>query len=145
MMLRTLLLPAALLATLFVFSTDEAHARGGAYRTHGAVHGTHGRRLHSHGGVVVGTNVAIPVRHRGGYYREVVEVVGGYYETRTREVEVPGRRIGHDRYGRPIFAGTRIEIETYEVWVPRREIVRQIWVPARRVGTVTIGATYRFR
>ena len=70
MRFRTLVLPAALIAALFAVDFQEAEA-------HGRRAGPHGRRLHHHrGGVVVGANVAIPVRQRGGYYREVVEVVG---------------------------------------------------------------------
>ena len=139
MRFRTIVLPAALLAALFAVDFQEAEA-------HGRRLGPHGRRLHHHrGGVVVGANVAIPVRKRGGYYREVVEYVGGFYETRTREVEVPGRQIGWDMKGKPIFAGSRIEVETYEVWVPRRRIVRRVWVPARPVATVRIGGAWRVR
>ena len=146
MQLRTLLLPALLLAGFFALDVDTAEARGGRAVVHGRHAGPHGRRLHRHrGAVVVGADVAIPVRSRGGYYREVVEYVGGYNETRTREVEVPGRQIGWDMDGNPIHAGSRIEIQTYEVWIPRRRVVRRVWVPARPVATVRIGGTWRVR
>lgn len=154
MRLRILLLPATLLAALAFVAPPEAQAsphgrrHGRAlHQGHGRhLHHGHGRRLHARrGGAFVGGAVTIPIRQRGGYYREVVEVVGGYYETRAREVEVPGRQIGFDRHGHPIYAGSRVVLEHYEVWVPRRRIVRQVWVPARPVGVVTIGARVRIR
>ena len=147
MRFRTLLLPAALIAALLAIDTPSAEAHGGRAGPHGNRAGPHGRRLHHHrGAVVVGANVAIPIRQRRGHYREVVEYVGGFHETRTREVEVPGRQIGWDMKGKPIFAGNRIEIETYEVWVPRERVVRRVWIPRRRpVGVVTVGARWRVR
>jgi len=131
-------LPVALAAALLFVSVDDAQA-------HGRRPGPHGRRIRGGGGVFVSGGVAIPIRTRRGYHREVVEHVGGYYETRTRKVEVPGRQIGWNMRHEPIYAGTRVEIETYEVWVPRRRIVRRVWVPARPVGVIRVGGRYRLR
>jgi len=137
---RILLLPLAVLAALALAAPEDAFAHG---RRLGY---GHGRRLGPHrGGVVVGGNFRIPIRQRGGHYREVVQYTGGFHETRTREVEVPGRQIGWDFRGEPIYAGSRIEVQTYQVWIPRRRIVRRVWVPARSVGAVTIGGRIRVR
>lgn len=139
---RILFLPVALIAALLFLSVEDAQAHG---RAHGRRLGPHGRRIHRSSGVFVGGSVAVPIRSRRGYYREVVEFVGGHNETRTREVEVPGRQIGWNMKHEPIYAGSRIEIETYEVWVPRRRVVRRVWVPGRPVGVIRIGGTYRVR
>jgi len=135
MNLRILLIPAALIAALAFADTPAAEA---------SPHGISGRTGIAFGPrVVVGGSVGFPVGHRGhghrvrghrharGHYREFVSYVGGYHETRTREVEVPGRQIGYDFKGRPLYAGSRIEIETYRVWIPRRRVVKRVWVPHR--------------
>ena len=115
--------------------------------------------------VHVGVGVTVPVGHRHvvrrrPVYREVVEYVGGYYETRTEEVVVPGRRIGYDRFGHPIYSGDRIELREVKVWIPRRRIVRQVrvrrghayrhgyrhaHVHAQPRGYVTVGGSVRVR
>jgi hypothetical protein len=149
---RYLLIPLALLAALAVAPTEQAQASPRGSRVvvrpgaHAAVHTHRGyRHARRRGGVVVGARVGIPFGRRGGYYREVVEVVGGYHETRTREVEVHGEQIGWDLEGKPLFGSARVEQQAYRVWVPERRIVRRVWVPRRRRGYVTVGGGVRVR
>lgn len=150
------LIPALLVAgaVAFVATAEDAGASTLSPAT-GKTAVAFGPRVH------VGVGVTVPVGkryvHRRGYrrvaYREVVEVVGGYYETRTKEVRVPGRQIGWDMRGRPIYGPERVEIQEYRVWVPRREVIRR--VPVRRVvrhvhpvrprGYVTVGGSVRVR
>ena len=152
-MTARLLLPVLLIAgaAAFVFSAEDAHAHPvTATSSHGGVF------LHPR--VHVGVGVTVPVRPRRVYrrhhYREVVEYVGGYYETRTKEVRVPGEQIGWDMHGKPMFGPDRVEVREYKVWVPRRRIVRQVRVETRRVhrrhyarprGYVTVGGGVRVR
>lgn len=135
MSLRYLILPAALLTALAVGFADTAEASPfGATAKVRAHFGPH---------IYVGGRVSVPLHGRGGYYRDVVRYTGGHYVTRTRHVEVPGEQIGWDFAGKPIYAGSRTEIQTYRVWVPRRRIVERVWVPRRSRGVVTIGGRWR--
>lgn len=151
-----ILLPVLLLAGAFAFVATAEDARASTFSpATGKTAVALGPRVH------VGVGVTVPVGtrhvHRRGYrrvaYREVVEVVGGYYETRTKEVRVPGEQIGWDMRGRPIFGPERVEVREYRVWVPRREVIRR--VPVRRHvhhvrhvrprGYVTVGGSVRVR
>ena len=139
---RLLLIPAALLAALALAPVERAEASphgARAVASTGLHFGHHRRRVH------VGARVGFPIGRRGGYYREVVEYVGGYHETRHRDVEVHGKQIGWDFEGKPLYAGSRIEHQDYQVWVPRRRIVRRVWVPRRARGYVTVGGRVRVR
>lgn len=135
---RILLLPVVALAALALASAPEAQAAPLA-------HGISARTGVAFGPVVhVGGRVGFPIGQRShGHYEETVSYTGGYYETRTREVEVPGRQIGWDFQGQPIYAGSRVELQTYQVWVPQRRIVQRVWVPHRPRGFVTIGGRIR--
>lgn len=106
----------------------------------------------------VGVGVTIPIGHRPYHHpvrrvhtREVVEYVGGYYETRTREVHVHGAHLGYDRHGHVIHGPDRVEIREYQVWVPRRRIVRRVRGRYRghrghhRGGYATVGGSVRVR
>lgn len=152
MNLRILLIPAALIAALAFADTPdaEAHSFGKGISSQTGI--AFGPRIY------VGGRVGFPIGHRrghthvrGGYYREVVRYEGGYYETRTRRVQVPGRQIGFGFDGEPLYAGTRTELETYQVWVPRRRIVQRVWVPRRVIhhrgprGYVSVGGRVRLR
>lgn len=111
--------------------------------------------------VHVGVGVTVPIgrrahrhhhRHEHVHYREVVEYVGGFYETRTREVRVPGEHIGWDLHGHPMYGPERVEVREYRVWVPRRRIVRRVPVRHRRAyrvvrprGYVSVGGSVRVR
>lgn len=146
---RFLLIPLALLAALAVAPTEQAQAspygsRAVAYSGH-RHHGARRGRVYSGARVGVGVRVGVPIGRRGGYYREVVEVRGGYHETRTRQVEVRGEQIGWDLVGKPLFAEARFEEQAYRVWIPERRIVRRVWVPRRRRGYVTVGGGVRVR
>lgn len=137
MSLRHLLIPAAVLAALAVGFAEPAHAAPFGTAPAAKAGLVFGPRIY------VGGRLGVPVGHRGGYYRDVVRYTGGYYVTRTREVEVPGEQIGWDFHGKPIYAGSRIEVQTYRVWVPRRRIVERVWVPRRPRGFVTVGGRFR--
>ena len=150
-----ILLPVLLLAGAVAFAATAEDANASTLApAAGKTAIAFGPRVH------VGVGVTVPVghrhvryhHHRPVRYRQVVEVVGGYYETRTKEVRVPGDQIGWDMRGRPIFGPERVEVREYRVWVPRREIVRR--VPIRRVrhahyvrprGYVTVGGSVRVR
>jgi hypothetical protein len=139
MSLRTLLIPAAIMAALAVGFAETAEAApfgSGVSAKAGMVFGPR---------IYVGGHLGVPVGHRGGYYRNVVTYTGGYYVTRTRQVQVPGEQIGWDFRGEPIYAGSRTELQTYRVWVPKRRIVQRVWVPVRHRGYVTIGGRFRIR
>ena len=126
MSLRFLLIPAALVVALALAGADTALAAPLGAGSHAQAAVTFGPRIH------VGARIGIPVGFQGGHYREVVRYQPGYYETRTREVQVPGELIGYGRRGRPIYSEPRIEIETYRVWIPGRRVVERVWVPNRR-------------
>ena len=145
---RLLWIPVALLAALAFVATDSAQASPFKALKRAAHEGTHlgGPRIY------VGGRIGIPItsrRHSGGYYREVVEYEGGYYVNRSREVEVPGAQIGWDFAGKPIYGPARVEVQTYREWIPRRRIVKRVWVPRRtRVrtrGHISIGGRWRIR
>ena len=154
---RLVLAPLALVGALAVTSADAAHAsptRGAIGPQLGTLQG---------GRVTVGVGVDIPVRgprrhHRHHHVRPVREVtyVGGYYETRvgTRKVWHPARIVGYDAHGYPIKTTGHYDIEeyTYQVWIPRRRVVRVVRAPVRRVVVhprpapyVRVGGSVRFR
>ncbi len=147
MNMRYLLIPAALIAALAFADTPdaEAHPFGHGARTGVAF----GPRTY------IGGRVTFPIGHRrtvvrrGGHWERVVSYEPGYYETRTREVEVPGELIGYTRRGRPIHSEPRIVLERYKVWIPGRRIVKRVWVPHRhRVvrrprGFISVGGRVR--
>ena len=135
---RILLVPVLVLSALAVFAVDEARAAPiNPATAHTPIH--FGPRI------FVGGGVRVPITTHRGYHREVVETVGGYFEIRTEEVEVPGEQIGWDMQGRPLYGPARIEARTYRVWVPARQIVRRVYVPGREIGHVTIGGRIRLR
>jgi hypothetical protein len=140
---RIYLIPIALLAAVAFAATPEAEAAPFGAGPSAKTSVAFGPRIFVGGGV----RFPLGARHSGGYYREVVSYTGGYYETRTRRVHVPGRQIGYDFRGEPIFSAGRTELETYQVWVPRRRIVQRVWVPHRHraVGHVTVGGRFRIR
>ena len=147
MQARLLWIPVALLAAVAFVATEDAQAAPLQALQRAAHESTHfGPRI------FVGGQVGIPItsqRQSGGYYREVVEYTGGYYVTRERQVQVPGAQIGWDFAGRPIYGPARIEIQTYEEWVPRERIVKRVWIPYRETvrthGVITIGGRWRLR
>lgn len=147
-MTARLLLPLLLIAgaATFVFAAEDAHAHPVTSTAHPS-----GVLLHPRVRVGVGVTVPVGPRHhvRRRHYREVVEYVGGYYETRTKEVRVPGEQIGWDMRGKPMFGPDRVEIREYKVWVPRRRVVRTVRVHrrhyARPRGYVTVGGSVRVR
>ncbi len=78
----------------------------------------------------------------------------------THEQDVIGLRtvnlqIGYDFDGRALFAASTVELQTYKVWIPRKRIVRRVWVPTRVVyhrrshyrsrGHISIGGRIRIR
>jgi hypothetical protein len=144
---RLLWIPVALLAATAFVATEDAQASPLKAVQRVAHEGTHfGPRIY------VGGRIGVPIRsrsHRGGYYREVVEYTGGYYVTREHEVEVPGAQIGWDFAGKPIYGPARVEVQTVREWVPRRRIVKRVWVPNRtRVrthGHISVGGVWRLR
>ena len=146
-MTRLLWIPVALLAAVAFVATEDAQASPLKAVQRVAHEGTQlGPRIY------VGGRIGVPItshRHRGGYWREVVEYTGGYYVTRTREVEVPGAQIGWDFAGKPIYGPSRIEIQTYKEWIPRQRIVKRVWVPRRTYvrhhGHIAIGGRWRIR
>jgi hypothetical protein len=146
---RFLILPAAVLAAAAFVAVPDAEAGPAGAKIGVAFHGPH-IQVRGRVGVPIGRGGRV---HHGGHYRDMVTWVGGHYETRTRHVRVPGRQIGWDAHGRPVYSGSRLEVQTYQVWVPRRRVVQRVWVPARgghvhgpRVrGGISIGGGIRVR
>ncbi|MDJ0520892.1 MAG: hypothetical protein QNJ90_02340 [Planctomycetota bacterium] len=144
---RLLWIPVALLAAVAFVATEDAQASPLKAIQRYVPEGTQlGPRVY------VGGRIGVPItshRHRHGYYRRVVEYTGGYYVTRTREVVVRGDQIGWDFAGKPLYGPDRVEVQTYKEWVPRRRIVKRVWVPRRtRVhhhGYITVGGRVRIR
>ena len=146
-MTRLLWIPVAVLAAVAFVDTEEAQAS-----PFNAIQRAHHEGTHLGPRIYVGGRIGVPItshRHRRGYYREIVEYTGGYYVTRTREVEVPGEQIGWDFAGKPIYGASRIEVRTYKEWVPRRRIVKRVWVPhrtrVRHHGHISVGGVWRIR
>lgn len=164
-MTTRLLVPVLLLAgaVALVATAEDASA---SPLTAGHTDLVFGPRVH------VGVGVTVPVGHgrvyghghghrhvhvhRRGYrrvaYREVVEIIPGYYETRTKKVRVHGEQIGWDLRGDPLYGPERIEIREYQVWVPAQRVVRRVpvrrysrVVHARPRGFVTVGGSVRVR
>ncbi len=144
---RLLWIPVALLAAVAFVATEDAQASPFKALKRAAHEGTHfGPRIY------VGGRYTIPITSRRstrGHYREVVEYTGGYHVTRTRQVEVRGEQIGWDFAHRPIYGPNRIEVQTYREWIPRRRIVKRVWVPhrhrVRHHGHISIGGRVRLR
>ncbi len=156
---RLLWIPVALLAAGAFVATDDAEASPLKAIQRAAQDGTtFGPRIS------IGARIGVPISHRrhrhhahrsGGYYREEVSFAGGYHVNRTREVEVPGRQIGYDFEGQAIYAASTVQLQTYRVWIPRKRIVRRVWVPTRVVhhrrshrrshGHISIGGRFRIR
>jgi len=147
MQARLLWIPVALLAAVAFVATEDAQAAPFKAVRRAAQEGTQlGPRI------FVGGRIGLPItshHHSGGYWREVVEYTGGYYVTRERQVTVPGEQIGWDFAGKPIYSAPRVEVQTYEEWVPRQRIVKRVWVPYRETvhthGVITIGGRLRLR
>ena len=156
------LLPVLLLAgALGIVATAEDASASTLTPAVGKTAVAFGPRVH------VGVGVTVPVGHGRAYghghrgvhvhprvrYREVVEVIPGYYETRTKRVRVHGEQIGWDLHGNPLYGPERIEVREYQVWIPAQRVVRR--VPIRRGHVhvrraqprafVTVGGTVRVR
>ncbi len=146
-MITRLLLSAALVAgAAFAVGTDEAQASPST-RAMTQTGLQFGPRIH------IGVGVTVPFGHRHvrrSHVHEVVEYVGGYYETRTRSVRVPGAQIGWDLHGHALYGPDRIERREYQVWVPRRRVVRHVrhrtrGYYRRPVGRISVGGRVRVR
>jgi hypothetical protein len=138
MTLRALFASALLAAGCLALVPQDAHASPFTAPT---------ARTSIHAGphIFVRGGLRLPIGRTGGYWREVVETTGGYYQTRTEQVQVPGQQIGWDLHGNPLYGPPHLEVRTYQVWVPRRQFVRRVWVPARAIGHITIGGRVRLR
>ncbi|MDF1700032.1 MAG: hypothetical protein P1V36_02580 [Planctomycetota bacterium] len=153
------LLPALLLMGAFVFVVTAEDASASSFSPAAGRTGlAFGPRVH------VGVGVSAPIGpgygHRGVHahhghrhrpaYREVVEYVGGYYETRTKRVRVHGEQIGWDLHGHALYGPERVEVREYQVWVPRRRVVRRVrsrraYYSPRVRGRVSVGGSVRVR
>ena len=146
-MITRILLSAALVAGgLLAVGSNEAQAAP-ATRAVTQTGLQFGPRIH------VGVGVTVPFgqrRVRRSHTHEVVEYVGGFYETRTRSVRVSGEQIGWDLHGHALYGPERIERRQYQVWVPERRVVRHVRHRTRRyhrrpVGRISVGGRVRVR
>ena len=148
MLLKTLTLPAILIATLGLAMPEKAEASPfGNSMSQATANAYGGLRIR------VGGGVRVPIR--GRHYRPSHTVVrrGGYwttvYETRLERVWHPPEFIGHDSHGHPVYS--KGHYDTVEVRVPVRRWVPYTTVHRRRgyrtgpVGHISIGGSVRIR